>query len=659
MQTLFGSLILFGLGGFLALAFAWSNRISHTVGVISAVAGSAVGILACILMMQAGIAQEFSMPWATAGTTLSLRVDNLALFFLLPIFLLTLCCAVYATSYLHATTRRGQYGYHWFFFNLLAASMVLVVTAADAIFFLMVWECMSLSSFFLVTYDYARDEVRRAGWLYLIATHCGTLFLFLLFLLAGWKSGSFAFASFAELKSLELPMAVLLFFLALIGFGTKAGLFPLHIWLPVAHPAAPSHVSALMSAVMIKTGIYGLLRITTFLPPLPAWCGIVVFSLGIGGALFAIAMATMQTDIKRSLAFSSVENVGIIFLGLGVSLYAASIGQPVVATLAMAGALLHIWNHSLFKGLLFLGAGSLVHGAGTREISHMGGLLRRMPVTGTLVIFGCVAISALPPLNGFVSEWLIYMGMLEMGQASTGAIAILFLSLIVFLALVGGMVLITFSRLAGMALLGEPRRETTAAARESGWPMLAAMGLLMVSCLLIGLYPALALRQVTGVAEFLLGQNVATAFAGGEQLASLGWISRVLFIVIVGLVLFRWRLARGVRRMPTWGCGFMLPNSRMAYTAGGYTELIQKSVFSSWMQPKFSNFLPKGLFPRDTRLTLESHDPVFLRIFQPLFTLIAEKANACRALQAGQLHIYFLYIFTATTLLLGLVLWPF
>lgn len=657
MQILLTSLSILVLGGCLSLATGWHNRLSHAVGTISGVIGSLVGLWACFLLTQA-TPQNFSVLWATAGINLSLRVDHLSLFFLLPIFLLTLCCAIYATSYLHTTTRKWQYGYHWFFFNLLAASMVLVVTAANGLFFLIAWEIMSLSSFFLVSYDYAEEEVRKAGWLYLIATHCGTVFLFLLFLSAAWKTGSFDFSSFAALKTMPISTAIIFFFFALIGFGTKAGLFPLHTWLPDAHPAAPSHVSALMSGVMIKTGIYGILRTLTFLPALPPWCGAVLFTLGISGALFGIAMATMQTDIKRSLAFSSVENIGIIFLGLGIALFAAGIGQPVAAALALAGALLHIWNHALFKGLLFLGAGSLVHGTGTREISQMGGLMRRMPVTGFLIMAGCLAITALPPFNGFISEWFIYMGLLQVGQTSTGAIAMVSLLLVVFLALVGGMVLITFSRLAGMALAGEPRREKTAAAQESSWPMLAPMGLLMVCCLLIGIFPGAALHGVSGVIDLMLGQNASAPLVSGFEIGYIGRIAALLLLTVSGLVLFRYLRGKNVRRMPTWGCGYTLPNTRMAYTAGGYSELAQNSMFLSWLKPKFSTVLPKELFPRTAEMSMVSTDPVFRQVFQPMFHQIAEKANMFHRLQTGQLHIYIMYIFIATALLLVLVLLP-
>ncbi|OGQ96004.1 MAG: hypothetical protein A2521_14495, partial [Deltaproteobacteria bacterium RIFOXYD12_FULL_57_12] len=537
MRLLLLALAFFALGGFLSLALAWQDRLARVVGAAGAVAGAAVGLLACLRLGLAAGVPDFSVPWITAGITVVLHVDRLALFFLLPIFLLTLCCAVYADPSLRSTTRQGQFGFHWFFFNLLAASMVLVVLAANGLFFLIAWEAMSLSSFFLVTYHYEQEEVRRAGWLYLIATHCGTVFLFLLFLLGASLSSSFDFAAMAVvLKAGSPAVAVTFFCLALIGFGTKAGLFPLHIWLPDAHPAAPSHVSALMSGVMIKTGVYGVLRMVSLLPPLPAWCGVLLCMLGLGGALFGIAMAAVQTDIKRVLAFSSVENIGIIFLGLGLGLFAAGHGQPLAAGLAMAGALLHVWNHALFKGLLFLGAGSLVHGAGSREMSSMGGLLRRMPSTGFFIMAGCVAIAALPPLNGFVSEWLIFLSMLQMGQVATDPGALWFLLLIVLFALVGGLALLAFSRLAGMTLLGEPRSKAAAAAHDSSWLMLTAMAVPFAGCLLIGIVPGVAMDHVAGVVGLLLGSNAAAGLAVDPRLSLLGLVFAMLILVAGGRI---------------------------------------------------------------------------------------------------------------------------
>ena len=376
MQILLISLTILVLGGCLALATGWQNRLSHALGTISAVTGSVVGLWGCFLLTQAGTPQDFSVLWATAGVTLSLRVDTLSLFFLLPIFLLTLCCAIYATSYLHGATRKGQYGYHWFFFNLLAASMVLVVTAANGLFFLVAWEIMSLSSFFLVSYDYAEEEVRKAGWLYLIATHCGTIFLFLLLLSAAWKTGSFDFASFTILKTLPMSTAVLFFFCALIGFGTKAGLFPLHTWLPDAHTEAPTAGSVILAAILLKMGTYGYVRFAIPLFPVATmqFTPFLAF-LAVVGIIYGALVAMMQDDVKKLVAYSSVSHLGFVMLGV----FAMNLQ-------GLSGGMLQMISHGISTGALFPIVGFLYERRHTRLIVDLGGFSKVMPVFATIFL---------------------------------------------------------------------------------------------------------------------------------------------------------------------------------------------------------------------------------------------------------------------------------
>jgi len=649
------TLAIFLTGGLLCLLAGPRARLAHLLGAASAAIASAIGFASALPALSAATPQHMTLALPAAGIGLTLTLDPLAAFFLLPVFLLTFCGALYAIDYLHFPARGWRAGLHWFFFNTLGASMAVVVLAANALVFMLAWELMSLSSFFLVTHDYQEEKVRQAGWLYLVATHLGAAFLFFLFFEASRVAGSLDFASFAALRALPIDSVLLLFFAALIGFGAKAGLFPMHVWLPDAHPAAPSHVSAIMSGVMIKTAIYGLLRMLTFLPPLPAWVGIAVALLGITGALFGIAMAATQTDIKRSLAYSTVENIGLIFLGFGLWLFCLATGHPTAALLALLGALLHIWNHSLFKGLLFLGAGALVHATGNRELSAMGGLLRRMPLTGSLLFFGAAAISALPPLNGFISEWLLYLSLFQTGQEAAAGAAFLFMLLAILLALVGGMVMLVMTRLLGVALQGEPRSQAAATAHESSPLLLAAMAIPAGFCLLVGIAPQMPIGLINGPLIALVSPGCAGIDAALLPPFGPTWSLAMLtaLLLLVAVVALRiWR-GRHANRLATWGCGYPNPNTRMAYTGGSYSQLAQDTVFCSCVLPVAASTRGAAFFPSPASFSQERLDPVLLRWFLPLFHKLAEQAYAFRRLQAGQLNIYVLYIFTTTILLLG------
>ena len=341
-------LLVLTAGAVLPLMLGRSGRLAHLAGAALAAAGCLLGFLAALQALGMESPISCDIPWQTAGVTLSFAIDGLAAFFLLPLFLVGFAATIYGFSYMAHEAGRHRLALHWFFYNLLLISMILVITAANGLQFLIAWEGMSLSSFFLVLH-HGDETASRAGWLYLIATHVGVIFLFFLFLGGAAWCGSLDFAALSHLSTLPPAATALFFLVALLGFGSKAGLFPMHVWLPVAHPAAPSHVSALMSAVMVKTALYGLLRIISLLLPLPAWCGVVLLTLGLAGSLFGIAMAALQDDIKGSLAYSTVENIGLICIGLGLWLFGTATGRPYVAALALTGALLHIWNHALFK----------------------------------------------------------------------------------------------------------------------------------------------------------------------------------------------------------------------------------------------------------------------------------------------------------------------
>ena len=378
------AIFLFVGTGVVAL-FGGSARWSTIVGAGGVVIGSLIGLGAAVPVFLGGPPAVLHLSWEVPYGSFVVALDALSAFFLLPIFLLSAAAAVYGSEYLQVYRDTKHLGASWFLFNVLVASMTLVVIARNGILFLMGWEVMALASFFLVTFEDEQASVRQAGWVYLVATHMGTAFLLALFILLGREHGSLDFDQFTVSAGPGL-----LFLLAVIGFGTKAGFMPLHVWLPEAHPAAPTHVSALMSGVMIKTGIYGLVRILTLLGPPPMWWGWVLCGIGLSSGILGVLFALAQHDLKRLLAYHSVENIGIIALGLGIGLIGLHAGVPVLAVFGFGGGLLHVVNHALFKGLLFLGAGAVLHATGTRDMEHLGGLLKRMPWTGFSFLIGAV-----------------------------------------------------------------------------------------------------------------------------------------------------------------------------------------------------------------------------------------------------------------------------
>lgn len=648
------ALLLILSGGTASLFAGRKSILASLLAVIGTFAGSAMGLVisAKILFLQG--ATTFSLSWQVPGGEFSLAIDPLSACFLLPIFVLSPLCALYGAGYLADEGKERILGPQWFFFCVLVVAMALVVTAANGLLFVAVWELMSLSSFFLVAFDHQLPVVQRSAWTYLLACHVGAACLFALFLLAGQICGSLEFSAFGVLQQVGPGLALTLFVLAVIGFGTKAGLFPLHVWLPDAHPAAPSHVSALMSGVMVKTGIYGILRVLTLLPIAPVWWGGLLAGCGIIGAVYGIALATQQRDVKRCLAYSTVENVGIIFLGLGLGLAANSAGLPQIAALALAGGLLHVWNHALFKGLMFLGAGSLLHATGTRDMNLMGGLLRKMPLAGGLIIGGSLAIAALPPFNGLISEWLIYLGMLQTGQAVSGFWSLFPYLLLGMLGLTGALAVVAFTRIVGIALLGEPRSEAAQHAHEASLLMTLPMGLLLGGCLLIGILPQASLSLLDGPIAQLLHSNATASPAAAGPLSRLGCWSAMLMLVlaVVWLLLGYLRKKRPTATEATWGCGFRFPSPRMSYSAEAFGEMTQH-LLPRVIQPEVEAVVPQGLFPTAASITQRSVDPALKKFFYPGFHWLAERCVHLRWLQQGKLQVYLFYIFVCCAVLIA------
>lgn len=659
MWLLIAGLLVLSTGALLSLVCSRFPRLASVWGGGSAMVGSVLALAAAVQVLATGQVVRLTLPWPVPLGRLALEMDPLSAAFLLPIACVVAVAALYGLGYWHASRAPTALGRGWFFFNLLAASMMLVVSARNGLLFLVCWESMSLASFFLVLTDHDQAAVRRAGWIYLTAMHLGTACLFLLFLLLGRESGSLDFEQFVCPSGLSSAV----FLLAVIGFGTKAGMIPLHVWLPEAHPAAPSHVSAVMSGVMIKTGIYGLLRTVTFLSDAPSWWGWTLVSIGVVSGILGVLFALAQHDLKRLLAYHSVENIGIIALGLGVGLLGLSYRLPAMALLGFIGALLHVLNHALFKSLLFLGAGAVQHSAGTRDIDRLGGLWKKMPVTGATFLVGACAISGLPPLNGFVSELLIYAGVLTSLADPCVLGGRISVPLCVFvvggLALIGGLAVACFTKAFGCIFLGEPRSEEAAQGHEVGACMRAAMLVLAVACAAVGLtaplwplvyYPVLQCLVPAGFPDSKAGLDLAwkmLAFVCGVC-----WLGLVAAGLLAGLR-HRLLVQRPVDHGPTWDCGYLAPTARMQYTAASFASPLLL-LFRLLLRPRVHVHPPLGPFP--DRASFASHTPDVFHdlLFQPVFSALAWGASKLRWLQNGRIQLYVLYI--AVTILV-LFIW--
>lgn len=643
--------------GICALMGGAAGRGASRVGMITGVAGAVPAIIAAATVLATGSEHSLRLPWPVPFGSFYIAVDPLAAFFILTISIICTLAAIYGTAYLDAYRGKKNLGMAWCFFHLLFASMLLVVLSRNGVLFLVAWEAMSLASFFLVMFEHEKPEVREAGWVYLVAAHAGQACLMFLFIFLGGQNGTLDFEGFALPSSAAAAGAM--FLLAVAGFGAKAGFLPLHVWLPDAHPAAPSHVSAVMSGVMIKTGIYGLVRIVSLLGPPAQWWGWALLLVGAVSGIMGVLFALAQHDIKRLLAYHSVENIGIISLGLGLWLLGVATDHSLLAALGLMGGLLHVLNHAVFKGLLFFGAGAVVHATGSRNMDLMGGLQKGMPQTALTFAIGSAAICGLPPLNGFVSEFLIYLGAFGLvAEAGTpGSLVAGGLISLTALGLIGGLAAACFAKVFGIVFLGEPRSAESAGAHEAPGAMRFAMVLLAIFCVTLGLAAPLTIRLVTPVAAQLLGTapvSAVSAMAGGLLWKiSLGGAALIVFSF------FLWKLRghllagriNGVS--PTWDCGYASPNSRMQYTASSFAWPVI-DMFRWVVRPRLHAEIGQDLFPRRAGLRSHSDDLFRRRFFDPLFRAVSELARRTHVLQEGHNQLYVLYI-AVTVLVLLLV----
>ena len=615
--------------------------------------GSGLGWWGLIASSFGSPASELAWAWQLPGGHFSIGLDALGAVFLIPIFSIPVLGSFYGLSYWrqseHPEKGRGM----GLFYGMLAGGMALVVLSRNSVLFLIAWELMATAAFFIASAEDEKADVRRAGWIYLIATHAGTVCLLALFALLHQVTGSFALGAILP-GSLTPAMASTLFVLTVVGFGFKAGLMPLHVWLPGAHANAPSHVSAVMSGVMLKMGIYGIVRLLTLLPVTELWSGEVVLGLGAMTGMLGILFALSQNDIKRLLAYSSIENIGIITMGIGLAMIGRTLQRPDFILLGLGGALLHVWNHSLFKSLLFLNSGAIMHAVHTRDMNRMGGLAKTMPMTAGLFLLGAVAICGLPPLNGFASEWLIYLGLFH-GVATAGGTCWPVAVAAVALAVIGALALACFVKIYSVVFLGTPRHPMHDHPQDPVRLMCGPMQLLALGCIVLGLMPQLGFPLLQrAVAQWM--ESTTEPVLGLSSVAPFPWIAgmAVAFIglVVFGVVFLRRKIVR-TNTTPdvTWGCGYRLGTPRMQYTGTALSEMLV-GLFRWLLFPRLRKPVLSGPFPKPATFESEVSDPVLERGLVPLFRKAGRNLMKLRLLQQGHIQVYLLYILIIVAILL-------
>jgi formate hydrogenlyase subunit 3/multisubunit Na+/H+ antiporter MnhD subunit len=638
MGMIFFSLFAFMIG-MVCAAFSGNTRIWR-MAPFCAAAGGLTAAISGLEVLSGNATWDIIRSWQLPLGSLHMAMDSLSALFVLLIGLLGAMSAVYGIGYLGGAHSNAKLRISWCWYNLLLAAMLVVVLARDGFLFLVAWEIMTISSFFLVMFDHQKKGVMQAGWIYLVASHAGTAFLLVMFLLLS-REGSLDFASLSASGHLRSVV----FAVAMIGFGVKAGFVPLHVWLPEAHPAAPSHVSALMSGVMIKTGIYGILRVLMILGAPEAWWGWTLLVVGAASGILGVLFAIAQHDLKRLLAYHSVENIGIICLGLGIGVLGISLEHPVMALMGLCGGLMHVINHGIFKSLLFMGAGSVLHATGLRHLDKTGGLMKKMPVTGAAFLIGSAAISGLPPLNGFISEFLVYMAAFMGLSDGSGVWAGLIVA--ASLAMIGGLAAACFAKAFGVVFLGEPREKSATQAHDAPPAMLYPMVGLAIFCAGIGLAAPAMIRLILPAVVQILPPDMKAAFPemipGLLTRISLAALFLILLIACFTLIRRTLLARRSVRQTVTWDCGYAFPTSRMQYTASSFAQPIV-AMFKLVLRPRNVLHEPRGLFPERADFHTHTDDIFIQRIFAPVVRFIGFLAHGFHRLQPGRTHLYIAYI---------------
>ena len=642
-------LILAAMGCWSAAALAGLGS-AERPHLLLGVLGSLLGMAGALLVLLGGT----GTPWVFGfwGATASVQVDALSAAFVLPLQLVAGLGVIYGKSYWPLTAPKGTGRWVRCFYGLLVAALTLVFTARQGLLFLIGWEVMAMAAMLLIGTEHEQPDVLRGTWVYLVCTHTGTLLLTAMVVLLAQRLGTLAWLPVPGLQGAGRDAVILT--LALLGFGLKAGIVPFHFWLPAAHAGAPSHVSAILSAVMLKTGVYGLLRISGLLPPVPHFGG-VLMAIGAITALFGVGCALAQRDYKRLLAYSSVENLGIIFMGVGLGWAGRAMHQPWLAALGFGGAIFHVWNHTVFKSLLFYGAGAVLHATGTRDLEALGGLATRMPRTALALFPGVLAVSGLPPFNGFLSEWFLYRGFfasfLREGSWSGGLA-------LVALALTGGLAAVAFAKFYGFTFLGISRSPAAEHAHDPGPGMVLPMAILACLCLALSLGSLLLLPALDRVLAVVAPGNPPLLAAGlGPDLRMFSGLAVLLLLLAAG-VLFWLRGGRHPAAAPgpgTWDCGYAQPTARMQYSAGSFAD----GCSAAWPGMRQRVRRIRALFPKVTGFHAQFRDVVGDGFVTPRTELLARRLLRFRKLQQGHLSMYLLYIvLTLVSVLLWMVLRP-
>ncbi|HUM14447.1 MAG TPA: hydrogenase 4 subunit B [Candidatus Nitrosotalea sp.] len=673
MTILFGLMLAgYAFGAVVAVLSPGGGAIRRLVAMGTVVGGGAgLGLALAVFVTGAPLVLEAPSLLSVADG-LAFRLDALGAFFLGLVGLLAIPCSIYGVGYCEAYEGRHSLRLLGAMLNLFLLTMSLVPCAANVLTFLLMWEGMSLTSYFLVLTETDEPDTVAAGGWYLAMTHAGLALALAAFLLLAAGATTTAFGDLrAAAGTLSPATRNAVFLLALLGFGSKAGIIPLHVWLPRAHPAAPSHVSALMSGVMIKLGVYGLLRVgLDLLGGGPTWWGALLIGLGALSALGGVLYALMENDLKRLLAYSSVENIGLVFIGLGTGFLFLSLGTTAVALLAFAAALYHALNHAAFKGLLFLGAGSVLHATHTRDMNRLGGLIRGLPWTAVCFLTGSLAIAGLPPLNGFVSEWLLFQSLLPGIGSPVPLVAPLMTLAVGVLALTGGLAAAGFVKAFGVTFLAIPRSPAAEHAREAPLSMRVGMGILTVACAGFGLLAVVVLPALAALLAGHAGLPVPGAgFGSGLFLSMPGKFARISpTLVALGLILTTggvWlavRVFAGRRRVrvsETWGCGRVVQTPRMEYTSTAFAEPLRR-VFAELYRPTQDlsiDFHPESKYFVQSIEYRSEIVPWFERyLYAPLVARVRRWGIQARAIQSGSAHAYLTYLVIALLGLLTLLL---